>query len=93
MRPATSSTGVPEIYSERQGNKLTTPQWKITLKCHGEADSGDVITEDGEVIGTWEADENDHCSFTPNGTKEPLFFNPFLGLLCRQIEEWHEACQ
>ena len=67
------------------------PVWKINLDGYGETNSGGVFTEDGEVIGTWAADENDHCSFKPNGAQEPLFWNPFVPMLCRQILAWHEG--
>jgi hypothetical protein len=52
---------------------------------------GSVITRDGEVIGTWETDENEHPSFTPDGAPEPLFFDVFIGTLCRTIDEWHAS--
>ncbi|MDO5622731.1 MAG: hypothetical protein Q4G24_14845 [Paracoccus sp. (in: a-proteobacteria)] len=65
--------------------------WKVILEHYGERDRGDVVTKDGEVIGTWSADENDFCSFTPYGEQQPIFVNPFPGLLCDQIVEWHEA--
>lgn len=67
--------------------------WKITLYGHQEFDTGDVVTKDGEIIGTWSCDENDFYSFTPNGKAEPIFENPFLGLFCSQVAEWHEGQQ
>jgi hypothetical protein len=60
-------------------------QWKINL-----LDDGSVVTRDGEYLGTWEADENDHPSFTPDGESEVLFFDVFVGSLCQRIEEWRE---
>ena len=69
------------------------PVRKINLDGYGDTNSGDVFTEDGEVIGMWAADENDHCSFTPNGAQEPLLTNPFVPMLCRQILAWHEDRQ
>ena len=67
--------------------------WKITLAGYGDTYTGDVITDDGEVIGTWASDENDHCSFTPSGEQEPVLYNPFVGQLCKQIAYWHERHQ
>ena len=66
--------------------------WNVTLDGYGERerDSGDVITKDGEIIGTWSADAEDHCSFTPRGQTEPIIWNPFLGLFCKSVAEWHE---
>ncbi len=52
---------------------------------------GSVMTEDGEYLGTWQADENDHRSFTPDGHSEPLLFHPFIPILCDMIEAWHEG--
>ena len=54
-------------------------------------DDGSVVTEDGEIIGTWWMDEHEHPSFFPNGSSEPLFFDVFVGSLCRRIGEWHDA--
>jgi hypothetical protein len=54
-------------------------------------DDSSVVTEEGEVIGMWQMDENAHPSFFPNGSSEPLFFDVFVGLLCEKIREWHEA--
>lgn len=67
--------------------------WKVILEHYGEREDGDVITKDGDLIGRWAADENDHCSFTPYGAQEPIFVNPMLGLFCAQIAEWHDAQQ
>lgn len=67
--------------------------WRIKLFGFGDGDTGDVVTRDGEIIGIWTADENDHCSFTPNGYDKPILFNPFLGLLCAEIAAWHEMTE
>jgi hypothetical protein len=67
--------------------------WKVKLSGYGDGDVGDVVTRDGEIIGIWTADENDHCSFTPNGHDEPILFNVFLGLLCSDIARWHEKTE
>lgn len=65
--------------------------WHIKFFGYGEADSGDVVTRDGEIIGIWSSDENGHCSFTPNGFEAPILFDVFLGRLCSAITEWHEG--
>ena len=67
--------------------------WKVMLEGYRERDSGDVITKDGEIIGTWASDENDFCSFTPNGEQEPIFMHPMLGPFCTLVAEWHEGQQ
>lgn len=56
-------------------------------------DGGSVITKDGEYLGTWEADENDHPSFMPDGASEPLFFEMGTGLLCAKIDEWRKESE
>lgn len=65
--------------------------WKFLLDGHGEQDSGDVITQDGEIIGTWSLVDDVFYAFTPEGAEEHLFFEPFLGILCSNITEWHES--
>lgn len=60
-------------------------KWKINL-----LDDGSVVTQDGEILGTWTSDENDHPSFTPDGKSEELFFDVFVPRLCEKIEEWWE---
>lgn len=65
--------------------------WKFLLDGHGEQDSGDVITQDGEIIGTWSLVDDVFYAFTPEGAEEHLFFEPFLGILCSNIAEWHES--
>jgi hypothetical protein len=61
-------------------------RFKINL-----CDDGSVVTRDGEYLGTWEMDENDHPSFTPDGEAEVLLFEMWIGLLCQKIADWHEA--
>lgn len=58
-------------------------RWKINL-----LEDGSVVTRDGEYVGTWESDENDHPSFTPDGGSEAIFFDVFVGSLCQRIERW-----
>jgi hypothetical protein len=67
--------------------------WKIILDGYREPgrDGGDVYTRDGEVIGTWSADPEDHCSFTPLGETQSIIWEPFLGLFCKEVAAWYEA--
>ncbi|WP_193336335.1 hypothetical protein [Devosia beringensis] len=72
------------------------PKYKFTLGEHGEHRSGDVITRDGEVIGTWRTDDNDlddYYQFIPDGEQEPTIQSYSLGMFCFDIEEWHEGRQ
>lgn len=64
--------------------------YEINFVGFGTGSSGDVITKDGEYLGRWETDENDHPSFTPDGHDSALFENPFLGLLIEDIRKWHK---
>ena len=59
-------------------------RFKINL-----VEDGSVVTEDGEYIGSWELDENGFAYFTPDGSSEVMLTDPFVGLLCKQIEDWH----
>lgn len=63
--------------------------WKVLLDGYGSYESGDVITKDGEIIGTWSLVDEVFCTFTPDGMDECIFFEPFLGPLCTLIAEWH----
>jgi hypothetical protein len=53
------------------------------------ADGGDVISNDGEVIGTYTCDDSDHCEFTPNGSDGPTISGYHVGPFCSDIAEWH----
>lgn len=55
------------------------------------ADSGDVVTKDGEVVGIYTCDENDFCKFIPNGSTEPIISAFHVGPFCREIADWHAA--
>lgn len=64
----------------------------VLIDGYGEdgKEEGDVITQDGEVIGTWSIDLNDFLYFTPNGQAEHIIGGPFFGIVCKEIREWHE---
>jgi hypothetical protein len=79
---------VPEVnvwQALRQPEESKMLRWKINL-----LDDGSVVTQDGEYLGTWEADAEDHPSFIPDGTDEVLFWSPWVGQLCERIEDWHQ---
>lgn len=52
---------------------------------------GSVVTREGEYLGAWKTDENDHPSFTPDGATEALFFVSWRGLLCKKIAAWRNG--
>ena len=58
-------------------------QWAIRL-----LDDGDAISEDGEVLGTWGRDDEDHPFFIPAGETEALFWETSIPGLCDKIERW-----
>lgn len=64
--------------------------WRYLLGGFGETDAGDVITRDGEIIGTWGLSDGVFYTFTPNGADKHIFFEPFLGMLTSRIAEWQE---
>ena len=40
---------------------------------------GDVVTQEGEYLGTWQADESDAIfEFTPHGADKPLLSDGFV---------------
>lgn len=70
-------------------DKTVTPstlRFKINL-----LDDGSVVTQDGEYLGTWELDAEDHPSFTPDGEVESLLWSPWVGQLCEKIDAWHQG--
>lgn len=54
-------------------------------------EDGAVVTRDGEYLGRWELDAEDHPSFTPDGHTEQLLRSPWIGLLCEEIEQWRRS--
>jgi hypothetical protein len=68
------------------GELVQMLRWNINL-----LDDGSVVTQQGEYLGTWDTDENDHPFFTPDGESEVLLFDVFIPMLCDRIEAWHNA--
>ncbi|MCD1266866.1 hypothetical protein B5M44_25570 [Shinella sumterensis] len=55
-------------------------------------DDGLVVTDEGEYLGTWDADDTDaFVRFFPDGAVEYLFLDPFRWGLCNRIEAWHAS--
>ncbi|MBA4774284.1 MAG: hypothetical protein H2044_01335 [Rhizobiales bacterium] len=52
-------------------------------------EDGSVVTREGEFLGTYELDAEDHPWFTPDGATEPTLSKPFIPLFCQEIERWH----
>lgn len=68
---------------------MTAPNMRYDINL---LEDGSVITKDGEFLGTWDTDEsNVFHEFTPDGATEPLISDPFLGVLCQRIKEWHDV--
>lgn len=54
-------------------------------------EDGSIVTDEGEYLGTWDTDENDHPRFYPDGQSEALPFDVSIPALCWKIEEWFKA--
>ena len=65
--------------------------YSINLLGAYELETGDVATQDGEIIGTWSLVNGALYDFTPMGADQPIFTDPFVWRLCDQIGEWLEA--
>ncbi len=62
--------------------------YRVTLEGFP-GDDGDVISDQGEIIGTYTCDDNDYCEFTPDGADEPIISGYHVGPFCGEIAEWH----
>ncbi|WP_299883327.1 hypothetical protein [uncultured Sulfitobacter sp.] len=65
-------------------------RFPVNFVGYYDAVAGDVVTQEGEYLGRWEIDENDHPSFFPDGEDEPMFFEMNLGNLARKVSDWYE---
>lgn len=66
-------------------------QHPINLLGAYELDSGDVATQDGEIIGTWTLVNGAIYDFTPLGGDQPILSDPFVWSICSRIGEWLSA--
>ena len=64
--------------------------YHVLLDGYGDKDSGDVLTKDGEIIGTWVLDPEDHPGFIPLGKQEQIIRSPWIGEFCKLVAAWHE---
>lgn len=53
--------------------------------------NGDVISNDGEILGTWARDAEDHPSFTPTGATEALIWATQIPMLSGYVAKWLDA--
>ncbi|MGB3025844.1 hypothetical protein [Paradevosia shaoguanensis] len=65
--------------------------YPINLLGAYELEEGDVITRDGEIVGTWTLIHGALYDFTPIGGDQPILTDPFVWRLCNRIGEWLEA--
>lgn len=73
-----------------QDGKEQMDHYHVILDGFGDQDSGDVVSKDGEVIGTWVLDPEDHPGFIPLGQTEQVIWSPWIGPFCKLVAEWHE---
>lgn len=52
--------------------------------------TGDVITGDGEFLGTWSMLNGAIYSFIPDGEEDSIFSDTIIPMFCDQIEKWHK---
>lgn len=62
----------------------------IMLGYHNGAEGGDVLSEDGEVLGTWYIDEEEWSHFTIEGHTEISSSAPSPWMLQDVIADWYE---
>ena len=65
--------------------------YSINLLGAYEVETGDVATQDGEIIGTWTLIDGALYDFTPMDGDQPILTDPFVWSLCSRIGEWLEA--
>lgn len=65
--------------------------YPINLLGAYEVETGDVATDDGEVIGTWKLIDGALYDFTPIGGDQPILTDPYIWRLCNRIGDWLEA--
>ena len=68
-------------------------RFPINLVGYPQESEGDVVTQDGEVLGRWRMGDNESletAQFIPEGADEVLFEDHFIGMLCATIRDWHE---
>jgi hypothetical protein len=69
-------------------------RFPINLVGYPEQPNGDVITGDGEVLGRWRKSGDEALEFVefiPEFTKNVLFRDHLLGVLCSNIRDWHNG--
>lgn len=68
------------------------PYWSVVLEGYGPGvENGDVITHDGEIIGQWQLEAEDHFQFIPDGEVEVAIWSAWLGEFCEAVAGWHEV--
>ena len=63
----------------------------IMLGYHNGAEGGDVLSEDGEVLGYWYMDEEEWSHFTIDGDTEISSSAPSPWMLQDSIADWYET--
>lgn len=62
----------------------------IMTGYHSEEFTGDVLTKDGEVLGTWWLDEDEWCYFQKTGETEPALSAPSRWMLQDSLADFYK---
>lgn len=61
-------------------------KWRVNFWSTGE-----VVTNNGEIVGTWEMLDDAIPCFTPTGDDKPLLHAQFIPQLSEYVAEWLDA--
>lgn len=61
----------------------------IMTGYRGDDPCGDVLTEHGEVLGSWQMSPDEWCFFTPDGQSESILEAPSPWKLHDSIADWY----
>ena len=63
----------------------------IMVGYRAEDPAGDVLSEHGEVLGSWQMDDEEWCHFVPDDQDHKEYAAPSPWMLHDVIADWYEA--
>lgn len=69
-------------------------RFPINLVGYPRESEGEVVTRDGEVLGRWRMSDDEALEmveFIPEGADDVLFRGHVIGVLCANVQDWHEG--